>query len=97
MSSDYGNYRLVFEPPGDQITPRIEMTLSGEADLTQMLAFFDAFLQASGYQLDGKELTLERSAPEFDTPDFPHGLGEYSLASSTGTDFISFKGHYGVA
>ena len=90
MTSEYGTYRLTFEPPADQITPGVEMTLSGEANLTQMLSFFEAFLQASGYYLDGKELTLERSAPEFDTPDFPRGLGEYSLASSTGVDFISF-------
>ncbi len=59
MTSDYGNYRLAFEPPADQITPSVEMTLSGEADLTQMLAFFEAFLQASGYQLGAKTLKLE--------------------------------------
>jgi hypothetical protein len=60
-ASDYGTYRLAFEPPTDQITPSVEMTLSGEADLTQVLAFFESFLQASGYQLGEK--TLELSEP----------------------------------
>lgn len=59
MTSDYGTYRLIFEPPSDQVTPGVEMTLSGEADLTQMLSLFESFLQASGYQLGAKTLKLE--------------------------------------
>jgi hypothetical protein len=66
------------------------MSISSEADIPEMLRFFETFLQASGYILDGRELTLERKAPEFDFSDFPHGLGEYTLASSSGVDFISF-------
>ena len=53
MTTDFGTYRLTFEPPSDQITPGVEMTLSGEADLSQMLYLFEAFLQASGYVLKG--------------------------------------------
>jgi len=53
MTTDFGTYRLTFEPPSDQITPGVEMTLSGEADLSQMLSLFEAFLQASGYVLKG--------------------------------------------
>lgn len=59
IASDYGTYRLIFEPPSDQVTPSVEMTLSGEADLTQMLSLFESFLQASGYQLGAKTLKLE--------------------------------------
>lgn len=58
-ASEYGTYRLIFEAPTDQITPSVEMTLSGEADLTQMLSLFESFLQASGYQLGAKTLKLE--------------------------------------
>jgi hypothetical protein len=36
-------------------------------------------------------LVLERKAPDFNfSTDYPHGLGEYTLASSSGVDFISF-------
>lgn len=80
MTSDYGTYRLVFEPPTDQITPGVEMTLSGEADLTQMLAFFEAFLQASGYVFKGE---LQIVDPE---PDL--GLWALTSKGSQGTDFV---------
>lgn len=65
MTSDFGTYRLTFEPPADQITPGVEMTLSGEADVSQMLAMFESFLQASGYVLRGDLQVIER-APESD-------------------------------
>ena len=45
------------------------MTLSGEADIPQMLQLFESFLQASGYMIEGKELVLKRSAVDFD--EFP--------------------------
>lgn len=65
MTSEYGTYRLTFEPPADQITPSVEMTLSGEADVSQMLEMFESFMQASGYVLKGDIQVVEK-APEFD-------------------------------
>jgi hypothetical protein len=103
---EFGRYTLSYDPPEGAVEADVTMSISSEADLSQMLRFFESFLQAAGYVLGDKELTLERSAPDFDTPDFPHGLGEYTLASSAGTDFISlgdqepasftFAKHYGV-
>ena len=90
MFSDYGTYRLVFEPPTDQLTPRVEMTLSGEADLSQMLAFFEAFLQASGYQLGEK--SLELTGPDtlkVDKEGFI-SFSDYPMAVGSGVDFIGF-------
>ena len=90
MSPDYGTYRLTFEPPADQITPSVEMTLSGEADLTQMLALFEAFLQASGYQLGEK--TLELTGPDtlkMDKDGFI-SFSDYPMAVGSGVDFIGF-------
>jgi len=54
MTTDFGTYRLTYTPGPDMITPSVDMTLSGEADLSQMLSLFEAFLQASGYVLKGE-------------------------------------------
>ena len=82
MSTDFGTYRLAFEPPADMITPGVEMTLSGEADVNQMLYFFEAFLQASGYVLKG-DLQIVESDPK---PDYnPWGL---TAQGSQATDFV---------
>jgi len=80
MSTDYGTYRLTFDPASDQITPSVEMTLSGEANVDQMLYLFEAFLQASGYVLKGnleivsnkedKELFVPFTAYDFGDSDF---------------------------
>jgi len=68
---EFGKYTLKYEPPSD--TPEdhsVTMTISSEATLFQMLEFFQSFLRAAGYEFDGKELCLERSAPDFsDVPD----------------------------
>ena len=69
---EFGKYTLKYEPPGD--TPEdhsVEMVISSEANLSQMLEFFSSFLRAAGYEFDGKELCLEREAPDFgDVSDF---------------------------
>lgn len=98
MTSDYGTYRLTFEPPADQITPSVELTLSGEANVDQMLALFEAFLQASGYVLKGELQIVEPTAPRattYDALDF--GDDGFSFvgnpfASSYSPDTISFAG-----
>lgn len=63
---EFGKYTLKYVPPGE--TPEdhsVEMTISSEANLTQMLEFFSSFLRAAGYEFDGKELCFERTAPDF--------------------------------
>ena len=72
---EFGKYTLKYEPPSE--TPEdhsVSMTISSEANLSQMLVFFSSFLRAAGYEFDGKELCLEREAPDFgfsdDTVDF---------------------------
>ena len=97
-ASDYGNYRLVFEAPTDQITPGVEMTLSGEANLDQMLTFFEAFLKASGYYFDGDlqivpPLVEQEFAPfdsfNFDGDGVPFMGGNFTPYSS---DTLHFGG-----
>ena len=67
----FGKYTLKYEPPGE--TPEdhsVAMTISSEANLSQMLEFFSSFLRAAGYEFDGKELCFERTAPDFsDVPE----------------------------
>ena len=58
MSSEFGVYRVSYTPTTEYdtayIEPTINMSVSGEADLNQMLSFFDSFLKASGYVYDGE-------------------------------------------
>jgi hypothetical protein len=92
MTSDYGTYRLAFEPPADQITPSVEMTLSGEADVSQMLDLFESFLQAAGYVLKGDLKVIER-APDysFSGPVFVDNDSiDFSFLSSNSDDLFSF-------
>lgn len=84
MSSDFGTYRLVFEAPTDQITPGVEMTLSGEASLDQMLNLFEAFLKASGYYFDGD---LQIVQPELEYKD-PWSI---TTRGSRGINFVPFS------
>ena len=67
--TDFGRYRLTYETGADSLDTSVEVSISGEATLTQMLNFFETFLKATGYVFDGKELVLGRSAPDFDLPD----------------------------
>jgi hypothetical protein len=79
---EFGKYTLKYEPPGE--TPEdhsVAMTISSEANLTQMLEFFNSFLRAAGYEFDGKELCLEREAPDFSFLDNIANFGTNSGAS----------------
>ena len=68
---EFGKYTLKYEPPvGSSTDHSIKMSISSEATLTQMLEFFQSFLRAAGYEFEGKELCLERIAPDFgDVPE----------------------------
>jgi hypothetical protein len=57
---EFGKYTLKYEPPAsDGIEPTVSMSISSEANLTEMLDFFQTFLKASGYYIaDDQELTL---------------------------------------
>ncbi len=63
--AEFGSYRLTYEPPHLAATEaEISMSISSQADLSEMLSFFESFLLAAGYQLDGKELSLKREKPD---------------------------------
>ena len=54
----FGRYRLIYEPgppnPGSEIIDySVEMSISSEASLSDMAAFFTYFLRASGYVFEG--------------------------------------------
>lgn len=99
MTADYGTYRLIFEPPSDQLTPSVEMTLSGEANVSEMLSMFESFLQASGYVLKG-EVQISEQEPSFagETSREYEGVGfipfssygDHLIHGGAGTDTISF-------
>lgn len=65
----FGTYRLTYTPGvGDGIEPTVGMSISGEANLSEMLSFFDSFLKAAGYVYEG-DLTIKgksQSNPKFD-------------------------------
>ena len=70
MSSDYGTYRLTYTPPasdGNEYYPAIsiEMSTGGDANVEQMLRFYEAFLAASGYILKG-DLQIVKAEEAFD-------------------------------
>ena len=87
MDSDYGTYRLTYTPPNDPnayyppIT--IDMSTPGDANVEQMLRFYEAFLAASGYILKG-ELQVVESEPERD----PWSV---TMLGSQGIDFVPFS------
>jgi len=68
----FGTYRLSYEPPAGSTEANIDMSISAEANLSDMLSFFGDFLRAATYPLDqDHELSIERKAPDFgNTQDF---------------------------
>jgi hypothetical protein len=67
---EFGRYTLSYQPPEGAVEADVNMSISSEADLTEMIQFFETFLQASGYLLEDRELTLVHKESEFDTGGF---------------------------
>ena len=98
---EFGKYTLKYEPPdGSPTDHAIEMTISSNANLTQMLEFFQSFLRGAGYHFEGKELCFEREAPDLtDIPErwepfdfgFPQPSRQWqgSTVSSTGDNVVA--------
>jgi hypothetical protein len=86
---EFGRYTLSYQPPEGAVEADVSMSISSEADISEMLRFFEAFLQASGYQLDGQELTLE--VPKYDSGYTvkPFTFND-TLFGSSSSDTISF-------
>ena len=62
----FGTYRLSYEPPAGSMDASIYMSISAEANLSDMLSFFETFLRAATYPLgQDHELGIERKAPDF--------------------------------
>lgn len=64
MTSEYGTYRLTYTPPAsDGYTEypdiTIDMSTGGDANISQMLRFYEAFLSAAGYILNGELQVVE--------------------------------------
>jgi len=89
MSSDYGTYRLTYTPPapdGNEEYPliAIEMSTGGDANVEQMLRFYEAFLAASGYILNGDLEVVVRPR---------RSVYAMTAQGSQGTDFVPFSSY----
>ena len=55
----------MYEPPANTVEGGMEMNISSEANLDQMLDLFAAFLRASGYPIDfAAELVIQEEQSE---------------------------------
>ena len=50
---EFGRHEICYIPPGNQVEATIKHTISSEATLEEMLAFFEMFLLGSGYFFEG--------------------------------------------
>ena len=95
MSPDYGTYRLTYTPPesdGHEEYPliAIEMGTGGDANVEQMLRFYEAFLAASGYILKGDLQIVESEKDPYFTSFANFDFGDQVIYGGQGTDTISF-------
>ena len=67
MTSEFGTFRLIYEPPSGITSPTVEMTQTGDSTIPEMLYLFEAFLQASGFVLKG-DLKIADSEDVFESP-----------------------------
>jgi len=86
MTSEFGTFRLTYTPSEvrspDYPSITVDMSMDGEADINDMLRFFEAFLQASGYVLKGE---LQISEPEKEKE---RNLETFTTFNFTGDPYI---------
>ena len=75
MTSEFGTFRLTYEPPSGITSPTVEMVQTGDSTLPEMLYLFEAFLQASGFVLKG-ELQIVEDTPDLSTPVASYDFGD---------------------
>jgi len=88
--TDFGTYRLTYEPPAGSMDARIDMSINSEANLTEMLSFFGDFLRAATYPLDqDHELDIGRVAPDFGDQSFWEDDGVSMVGNPWGVTYGS--------
>lgn len=100
MTSEYGTYRITYTPPEERCMDypsiSIDMATSGDASVSEMLRFFEAFLSAAGYVLKG-DLVIEEPTPEVTSNPVDYSFNpfqdygtEVKISPSTFSDVLSF-------
>ena len=62
---EFGKYTLKYKPPKGAAETKVKMEITSEVAIPELLVFFEDFMRAAGYVIDGKRLSLEREAPDF--------------------------------
>jgi hypothetical protein len=94
---EFGTHKLVYLPPQGAIEAKVAVSISSEANLDQMLQFFEDYLKAAGYCLGDRTLMLKGDNPNFYFDDlageFPMAGGDslpYDPYNLFGTDEVVF-------
>ena len=102
--TEFGSYRLSYTPPTECVEASVDMTISSEADLAQMLELFECFLGACGYVLNG-ELQIVEPEVAYDKdywqekyfdllnsgPETNNGIQFITTRGSQGVDFVPYS------
>lgn len=108
--TDFGRYRLSYEPGKPEpysgvLEHSVDMSISGEATVPQLLQFFETFLKAAGYVFNGDlRLVTSKREEELDpwfslSSDFVPFTSDSVVAAESvpmsffGEDIISFNSH----
>ena len=71
---EFGTHEFVYLPPQGAVEAKVAVSVSSEANLGQMLKTFEDYLRATGYELEGRTLSLAEWPPEYEYADL---AGEY--------------------
>ena len=62
---EFGKYTLKYKPPKGATETKVKMEITSEVAIPDLLVFFEDFMRVAGYPIEGKKLSLEREAPDF--------------------------------
>lgn len=72
---EFGTHEFVYLPPQGAVEAKVAVSVSSEADLGQMLKTFEDYLRATGYELEGRTLSLAEWPPEYEYADLAAEYG----------------------